>query len=108
MSAEKPAPATAPVPLHPAIVMAAALLPGIGQLLNRQATRAVTFVFFMLLFGWVSYQFTTPAHSFIGRHAGGFFIYAISIMDAYRWARYRWEIYFRQGAAADDAGPPSR
>lgn len=80
-------------PLNPYLVMAAALFPGIGQLLNNQPTRAVTFVFFTMLLGWVSFQFTTPEHSFLGRHAGGFFIYAISIMDAYRWARYRREIY---------------
>ncbi len=88
--------------------MAAALFPGIGQLLNNQPTRAVTFVFFMMLFGWVSFQFTSPEHSFVGRHAGGFFIYAISIMDAYRWARYRRELFRnkdRQSPA--DARPTS-
>lgn len=89
--------------------MAAALLPGVGQLLNHQPTRAVTFVFFMMLLGWVSFQFTTPAHSFVGRHAGGIFIYAISILDAYRWARYRRELFAASERSPGDTGtaPPA-
>ena len=31
--------------------------------------------------------------SIVGRYAGGFFIYAVAIMDAYRWAKVRWEIF---------------
>ena len=89
MPVETPGSQLARAPLHPVAVMVAALFPGVGQLLNRQPTRAVTFVFFMLLLGWVSFQFTTAEHSFVGRHAGGFFIYAISVLDAYRWASYR-------------------
>jgi len=27
----------------------------------------------------------------VGKLAGGIFIYALSIMDAYYWAKYRWE-----------------
>lgn len=89
--------------------MVAALFPGAGQLLNRQSTRAVTFVFFMLLLGWVSFQFTTAAHSFVGRHAGGFFIYAISVLDAYRWACYRRALFRnrdRQSPTAAGPAPP--
>jgi hypothetical protein len=51
-------------------------------------------VFFMLTLGIVSYELTTPQHFFLGRYASGLFVYAISVMDAYQWARYRWE-YFR-------------
>lgn len=83
-------------PLHPYVVLAVAiLLPGMGQVLNNTPARAAIFVFFMLTLGVVSYHLTTPAHSFFGRHAGGFFIYAISLVDAYRLARLRWEL-FRQ------------
>ncbi len=39
----------------------------------------------------LSYLTTTPEHSFIGRHAGGLFVWAISIPDAYRLARIRYE-----------------
>lgn len=81
-------------PLHPYLVLAVGVvLPGMGQVLNNTPIRAVVFVFFMLTLGVVSYHLTTPAHSFFGRHAGGFFIYAISLVDAYRFARLRWELF---------------
>jgi len=53
-------------------------------------------IFFTLSLGVVTYHLTTPAHSFIGRHAGGFFIYAIMVMDAYLWARYRYARWQQQ------------
>jgi len=50
-------------------------------------------VLFMILLGWVTYYTTTADHSFVGRYAGGFFVYAISLMDAYRFARIRHELF---------------
>lgn len=102
-SAAAPA-AAAPLkpPPHPRLVLLVAiLLPGVGQLLNGSSKRALMFLFFMLSLAWVSYYLTTPQHSFVGRYAGGFFIYAISIMDAYRFARLRWEIFHRKPASTD-------
>jgi len=84
-------------PLHPYIVLAAAvLLPGAGQVLNRMPTRALTMVFFMLSLGFLTLQLAAPERSFVGRHAGGIFIYAIAVLDAYSIARYRWERYVRR------------
>lgn len=78
-------------PLHPLLVLIVAiLLPGMGQVLNGMLVRAWIMLFFGLSLGVVTYRLTTPEHSFIGRHAGGFFIYAIMVMDAYLWARYRY------------------
>lgn len=86
-------------PFHPYLVLAiAVLLPGMGQVFNNTPGRGLMMAFSMLSLGWISYHLTTPDHSFLGRYAGGFFIYAISILDAYRWARYRWEVFHR----ADD------
>ena len=31
--------------------------------------------------------------SFIARHAGGFFIYGLSVLDAYKIARVKWETW---------------
>jgi len=85
-------------PLHPYIVLLIAVfLPGMGQVTNNTPGRGFTMVSFMILLGWVTYYTTTPDHSFLGRYAGGFFVYSISIMDAYRWARYRWA-YFKNSA----------
>jgi hypothetical protein len=77
---------------HPMLIgLVAILLPGVGQVLNQQPQRGLTFLFFLLLGGWVSYHLTTPDHSFLGRYAGGIFVYAMSILDAYKWARVRYE-----------------
>jgi hypothetical protein len=77
-------------PRPPLLVLAAAIvLPGSGQVLNRTPVRGLIFVFYIVLLGVVTYQLTTPDHSLIGRYAGGLFVYAISIMDAYRAAVFR-------------------
>lgn len=81
-------------PLHPYwIILIAILLPGVGQVLNNMALRGITLLFFTIILGWVSHNTTTPEHSFLGRYAGGLFIYAISVLDAYRWSRHRWELF---------------
>lgn len=86
----------AAAPPRPGWVLAVAvLLPGMGQVLNGQSTRALTFIFFMLVLGWASAHLATGGQSFVGRHAGGFFVYALSVLDAYRhaciaWAKHAW------------------
>jgi hypothetical protein len=47
----------------------------------------MVFAFFTLLFGLLTYLASTPEQSFVGRHAGGIFVWALSIPDAYRRAR---------------------
>ncbi len=72
-------------PLSPYLVLALAiLLPGAGHVAIREAPRGLVFVFFVVLFSVLSYMTTTPDQSFVGRHAGGLFIWALSIPDAYR------------------------
>lgn len=83
-------------PLNPWLVLAISiLLPGVGQVVNGTPMRGLTMLFFMGLLGLFTLFTTTPEHSFLGRFAGGLFVYAISIMDAYRWARYRYELFRR-------------
>ncbi|URK89097.1 hypothetical protein LP421_31895 (plasmid) [Rhizobium sp. RCAM05350] len=77
-----------PKPLNPYVVLLLAIiLPGAGHVAVGEARRGLVFALFVLLFSIVTYMTTTPEHSFIGRHAGGLFIWAISIPDAYRRAR---------------------
>jgi len=78
------------------ILVVAIALPGMGQVLNGMLVRAWIMIFFALSLGVVTYHLTTPDHSFIGRHAGGFFIYTIMVMDAYLWARYRYARWQQQ------------
>ena len=88
-------------PFHPYLVLAIALvLPGVGQVVNNQANRSLLFVFTMIALGYVTYHLSTPQISLVGRYAGGLFIYALSLMDAYKWARIRWVIFHQPVSTA--------
>ena len=75
-------------PINPYLVLALAIvLPGAGHVAIRQPFRGLAFAFFALFFAMLTYQTTTPDQSVLGRYAGGLFIWALSIPDAYRRAR---------------------
>jgi len=90
--------------LHPYAVLAVAMvLPGVGQVLNNMPQRGLMMVGFMVVLGLVTLFLSTPDISFVGRLAGGLFIYAISVLDAYRWARYRWHYFGRDRKPGEPA-----
>ncbi len=82
-------------PLHPSLVLITAiLLPGMGQVLNRQPVRGLIFVFFVVLLGGFTLKTAAPEVSLVGKFAGGLFVWAMAIFDAYKTARLRsavWE-----------------
>lgn len=81
-------------PLPPLAVLAVAIvLPGVGQVLNGSSSRGLMMLFFMLMLGVITYNLAGPGISLVGKFAGGIFVYAISVVDAYYWARYRTERY---------------
>jgi hypothetical protein len=89
--------ASLPKPLNPYLVLAVAtVLPGVGHVLLGQQARGLGFAFFTLLFGFLTWHLSTPEISLIGRFAGGLFVWALSIPDAYRIARLRWENWRRK------------
>lgn len=91
---------TAKPPAHPYLVLAAAIaLPGSGQVINRQPVRGLLFVGFILLLGAYTLKTAAPDVSVVGKLAGGIFVYAMSILDAYRHARVRFEIWRHAGAS---------
>lgn len=77
-------------PTHPRLILAAALIPGFGHVLLGVPSRGLVFLFFMVILGWLSFRLMPPQADFFGRHAGGFLIYGLSILDAYRIASYRY------------------
>jgi hypothetical protein len=79
-----------PRPANPYLVLVAALFPGCGHVMLGMASRGLQFVFFTVILAWVTMKIAPDHASFIGRHAGGFLIYALSILDAYRIARIRY------------------
>ena len=75
---------------HPLVVLATAIvLPGMGHVVLGLATRGLLFAFYTALLGTITWQLTTPEHSLVGRLAGGLFVYAVSVVDAYTWAARR-------------------
>ena len=81
-------------PPHPWLVFVIALLlPGCGQVMNGQARRGLIFLFFMLLLGGFTFVTADPGVSLVGKYAGGLFVYAMAMFDAYRTARLRWGIW---------------
>ncbi len=94
---EKSAPApSGPLkpPLSPKwVLLTAILLPGMGQVLNNTPLRGLLMVSFMIMLGLITFNVAEPHVSMVGKLAGGIFIYALSVMDAYYWARYRTEVF---------------
>jgi hypothetical protein len=77
-------------PGGPYIVLATAiLLPGFGHVLVGNARRGLIMQMFMISAALITWHLTTPAQSLVGRLAGGLFVYAMSIPEAYRLARLR-------------------
>lgn len=77
-------------PLDPRLVLAVALmLPGVGQVLNRQPVRGLIFVCFAVLLGGFTLKTAGADVSFIGKISGGLFVWAMAAMDAYKTARIR-------------------
>ena len=75
------------------VLVTAILLPGMGQVINNAPLRGLLMIFFMLVLGLITYQVADPAISMVGHFAGGLFVYAVSVMDAYYWAKYRSELF---------------
>ena len=68
----------------PVLLLVAALVPGAGHVWLGQAARGLTFVFFMIVLGWISTRFMPETASFVGRHIGGVFIWGMSVIDVFR------------------------
>jgi hypothetical protein len=75
------------------VLLVAILLPGMGQVLNNAPKRGFFMALFMIILGLITFNLAQPHISMAGKLAGGIFIYAISILDAYYWAKYRMEIF---------------
>lgn len=81
-------------PPNPYLVLAVGLLlPGVGQVMNRQPLRGLIFVFFTLLLGAFTLKTAAPEVSLVGKLAGGLFVWAMAAMEAYRVARLRLTIW---------------
>lgn len=81
-------------PPHPHLVLASAIvLPGSGQVWNREPLRGLIFLFFLILLGGFTLITAASDVSFLGKFAGGFFVWAMALFDAYKRARIRFELW---------------
>lgn len=101
-------PSSPPRPVTPLLVLIAALLlPGTGKVLNREPVRGLTFLFFILLLGGFTLKTAAPDVSIVGKLAGGIFVYAMSVYDAYKRARVRYEVWRHLDQAAKSTDSPA-
>lgn len=80
----------APIAPKWALVIAI-LLPGMGQVVNNTPIKGLVMICFMVILGVITFNLAQPHISMVGKLAGGIFIYSLSILDTYYWAKYRWE-----------------
>ena len=88
-------------PVNPRLVLAVALLlPGMGQVLNRQPVRGLVFVCFAVLLGGFTLKTAAPDVSFVGKLSGAIFVWAMAVLDAYKTAKIKdavWQHAQRNG-----------
>jgi hypothetical protein len=73
------------------VLLIAILLPGMGQVVNNTPVKGLVMICFMVILGLITFNLAQAHISMVGKLAGGIFIYALSITDAYYWAKYRSE-----------------
>lgn len=79
------------------VLLIAILLPGMGQVINNAPKRGFFMACFMIILGLITFNLAQPDVSMVGKLSGGIFIYAISVLDAYYWAKYRKEFFKHNG-----------
>jgi hypothetical protein len=93
-------------PTNPYLVLGAAIvLPASGHVILGVPVRGLQFLFFMVILAWVTAKIAPSDASFVGRHAGGFLIYALSILDAYKIARIRTAKWVHNSRRDGDSAP---
>ena len=95
-------------PVNPRLALAVAiLLPGMGQVLNRQPMRGLIFVCFAVLLGGFTLKTAAPDVSFVGKVAGALFVWAMAVLDAYKVAMIKQAVWHHANRSSVAAAPSS-
>lgn len=70
-------------------IFAALVIPGSGYVLLGRPMRALQMLFFMGFFGFLTYRLSGMDISLIGRLAGAFAIWALSVVEVHRLAKLK-------------------
>jgi len=62
-------------------IFLAAAIPGAGHVILGRPMRGLIFVFWMVIFGYITYHLTNETVSLIGRISGGLAVWIISILE---------------------------
>jgi hypothetical protein len=71
------------------VLLIAILLPGMGHVVSGATRRGLMLQLFMMMGGFVTWHLAAPGTSLVGKLAGGLFVYALSLPEAYRLGRIR-------------------
>ena len=66
------------------ILLAAFLVPGSGHVLLGRPTRGLVMLFWMVIFGYVTFRLAPPGSGFLGKIGGGVAVWALSAVDVAR------------------------
>jgi len=72
-----------------AIFLASVIIPGSGFVLLGKPLRGLMYVVWILFFGILTYKYSSPNISLIGRFAGGIAVWALSLVELQRLLKIR-------------------
>lgn len=64
------------------------LIPGSGYVFLGRPMRGLMMLFWMIIFGYLTFHFSSPGISFIGRISGGIAVWILSVAEVYRISRH--------------------
>lgn len=60
------------------------LIPGSGYVFLGRPMRGLVMLFWMIIFGYLTFMISSPEISFIGRISGGLAVWMLSVIEVYR------------------------
>jgi len=71
------------------ILLSALLVPGSGHVFLGRPSRGLVMLFWMVIFGYVTFRLAPPQAGFIGKISGGAAVWALSVVDVARMLKTR-------------------
>lgn len=78
------------------------LIPGSGYVFLGRPMRGLVMLFWMIIFGYLTFHFSSPGVSFVGRISGGIAVWILSVAEVYRISKHS------AGSGKTSKGPVSR
>ena len=69
-------------------LIATIVVPGAGYVFLGRQMRGLVMLFWMIIFGYLTFHFASPGLSFIGRISGGIAVWILSVAEVYRISRH--------------------